>query len=27
VIYLLLDWLSRRVLRHWHESVRATEEE
>ena len=27
VIYLLLDWLSRRVLRHWHESAAATEEE
>jgi hypothetical protein len=21
VIYLLLDWLSRRVLQHWHEST------
>src|SRR5437763_2829867 len=27
VIYLLLDWLSRRVLQHWHESASATEEE
>jgi NitT/TauT family transport system permease protein len=27
VIYLLLDWLSRRVLRHWHESAGAREEE
>ena len=27
VIYLLLDWLSRRVLRHWHESASQTEEE
>jgi NitT/TauT family transport system permease protein len=27
VIYLLLDWLSRRVLRHWHESATQTEEE
>ena len=27
VIYLLLDWLSRRVLRHWHESAIAEEEE
>ena len=27
VIYLLLDWLSRRVLRHWHESAAAAEEE
>jgi len=27
VIYLLLDWLSRRVLRHWHESAGAAEEE
>ena len=27
VIYLLLDWLSRRVLRHWHESASTAEEE
>jgi len=27
VIYLLLDWLSRRALRHWHESAGAAEEE
>ena len=27
VIYLLLDWLSRRVLRHWHESAGEAEEE
>ena len=27
VIYLLLDFLSRRLLRNWHESVRAIEEE
>ena len=27
VIYLLLDWLSRRVLRHWHESAGTAEEE
>jgi NitT/TauT family transport system permease protein len=27
VIYLLLDWLSRRVLRHWHESATRAEEE
>src|SRR5262245_12722295 len=27
VIYLLLDWLSRRLLRHWHESVIAEEDE
>ena len=27
VIYLLLDWLSRRVLQHWHESASAREEE
>src|SRR5438477_504413 len=27
VIYLLLDWLSRRVLRHWHESAAAAKEE
>jgi NitT/TauT family transport system permease protein len=27
VIYLLLDWLSRRVLRHWHESAADAEEE
>jgi len=27
VIYLLLDWLSRRVLRHWHESAVTAEEE
>ena len=27
VIYLLLDLLSRRVLRHWHESALASEEE
>ena len=27
VIYLLLDWLSRRVLRHWHESALTPEEE
>lgn len=27
VIYLLLDFLSRRLLRNWHESARATEEE
>jgi ABC-type nitrate/sulfonate/bicarbonate transport system permease component len=27
VIYLLLDWLSRRVLRHWHESANQAEEE
>ena len=27
VIYLLLDWLSRRVLRHWHESAAQVEEE
>ncbi len=27
VIYLLLDWLSRRLLRHWHESAGAAEEE
>jgi NitT/TauT family transport system permease protein len=27
VIHLLLDWLSRRVLRHWHESASAAEEE
>src|SRR5467141_4085679 len=27
VIYLLLDWVSRRVLRHWHESAAAAEEE
>jgi NitT/TauT family transport system permease protein len=27
VIYLLLDLLSRRVLRHWHESARTTEDE
>ncbi|MBV9585791.1 MAG: ABC transporter permease [Alphaproteobacteria bacterium] len=26
-IYLALDWLSRRLLRHWHESARAVEEE
>jgi len=27
LIYLLLDWLSRRVLRHWHESASQAEEE
>ena len=27
VIYLLLDWLSRRLLRHWHESAAASEDE
>jgi NitT/TauT family transport system permease protein len=27
VIYLLLDWLSRRVLRHWHESASTAEAE
>jgi NitT/TauT family transport system permease protein len=27
VIYLLLDWLSRRVLRHWHESANEAEDE
>ena len=27
VIYMLLDWLSRRVLRHWHESATRAEEE
>jgi NitT/TauT family transport system permease protein len=27
VIYLVLDFLSRRLLRHWHESARAAEEE
>ena len=27
VIYLLLDWLSRRVLRHWHESAITEDEE
>ena len=27
VIYMLLDWLSRRVLRHWHESASTAEEE
>ena len=27
VIYLLLDWLSRRLLRHWHESATTAEEE
>jgi NitT/TauT family transport system permease protein len=27
VIYLLLDWLSRRLLRHWHESAIAEEDE
>jgi NitT/TauT family transport system permease protein len=27
VIYLLLDQLSRRLLRHWHESAAATDEE
>jgi len=27
VIYLALDLLSRRLLRHWHESARAAEEE
>ena len=27
VIYLVLDFLSRRVLRHWHESITAEEEE
>src|ERR1700737_517393 len=27
VIYLLLDWLSRRLLRHWHESALEEEEE
>ena len=27
VIYLLLDWLSRRVLQHWHESASQAEEE
>jgi NitT/TauT family transport system permease protein len=27
VIYLLLDWLSRRLLRHWHESVADETEE
>lgn len=27
VIYLLLDWLSRRVLRHWHESASTAGEE
>ena len=27
VIYLLLDWLSQRVLRHWHESATTAEEE
>ena len=27
VIYLALDFLSRRLLRHWHESARAAEEE
>jgi NitT/TauT family transport system permease protein len=26
-IYLLLDLVSRRLLRHWHESARAAEEE
>ncbi|MBV9965461.1 MAG: ABC transporter permease subunit, partial [Alphaproteobacteria bacterium] len=26
-IYLVLDWLSRRVLRHWHESASTDEEE
>ncbi len=27
VIYLLLDWLSRQLLRHWHESAIAPEDE
>jgi NitT/TauT family transport system permease protein len=27
VIYLLLDWLSQRVLRHWHESAADTQQE
>ena len=27
VIYLLLDWLSRRALRHWHESASGAEDE
>jgi NitT/TauT family transport system permease protein len=27
VIYLLLDWFSRRVLRHWHESAIEAEDE
>src|SRR5436190_2184371 len=27
VIYLLLDWLSRRLLQHWHESAAQAEEE
>jgi NitT/TauT family transport system permease protein len=27
VIYLALDFLSRRLLRHWHESARASEQE
>ena len=27
VIYLLLDFLSRRLLRHWHESARTAEDE
>jgi NitT/TauT family transport system permease protein len=27
VIYLALDLLSRRLLRHWHESARQDEEE
>jgi NitT/TauT family transport system permease protein len=27
VIYLLLDWLSRRVLQHWHESASQAEDE
>jgi len=27
VIYLLLDWLSRRLLRHWHESAGANSDE
>lgn len=27
VIYLILDWVSRRLLHHWHESVAEEEEE
>jgi len=27
VIYLVLDFISRRLLRHWHESAAAEEEE
>ena len=27
VIYLVLDFISRRLLRHWHESAAASDEE